>query len=169
MIESGRFAICSPDEPYDGALLPLRLHPSTLAANGWEPGQRAFLRLVTPDRVAGQRVLDFGAGNGILAIAAALVGAAHVVAVEYQPELVALCAENVALNGLDIDVLPRVPDGEAYDVAFVNIGSMQGVTACLEQARPTELFASLGPGEDWPDATLVNAVSDQLSIVSWRP
>ncbi|HTD78025.1 MAG TPA: 50S ribosomal protein L11 methyltransferase, partial [Chloroflexota bacterium] len=74
----------------------------------------------------GMRVLDVGAGSGILAIAAARLGAASVDAVEIDPVAAGVCHENVERNGV-ADVV-HVTSGtltrehrEAYDLILANI------------------------------------------------
>ena len=65
-------------------------------AFAWAGGQ-ALARYVldNPDTVAGKRVLDFGAGSGLVAIAAAKADAAAVIAADIDP----VAAEAMALNG----------------------------------------------------------------------
>ncbi|NWB28124.1 class I SAM-dependent methyltransferase [Pseudomonas gingeri] len=53
-----------------------------------------------PQWVAGKRVLDFGAGSGVAAIAAARAGALEVVACDLDPLALAACRANAALNGV---------------------------------------------------------------------
>ncbi len=107
------------------ALVPeLRLHLATeitpiwqateswLAQQGIEPpfwafawpGGQALARTVLdqPALVAGKRVLDFAAGCGIGAIAAALAGAALVEAAEIDPLALAATRLNAALNGVAV-------------------------------------------------------------------
>ena len=48
----------------------------------------------------GERIIDVGTGSGILAIAAGLLGAGHVLAVDIDPDAVRVAAENVNHNGL---------------------------------------------------------------------
>ncbi|WP_342243897.1 class I SAM-dependent methyltransferase [Pseudomonas sp. OTU5201] len=55
-----------------------------------------------PDWVAGKRVLDFGAGSGVAAIAAAKAGAAEVVACDLDPLALEACRANAALNGVEL-------------------------------------------------------------------
>ncbi|MDU9411585.1 class I SAM-dependent methyltransferase [Pseudomonas sp. zfem005] len=55
-----------------------------------------------PDWVAGKRVLDFGAGSGVAAIAAAKAGAAEVVACDLDPLALESCRANAALNGVEL-------------------------------------------------------------------
>lgn len=62
------------------------------------------------------RVLDIGAGSGLLAIAAATAGAAHVTACEMVPHIAELAQKNVALNGVTatVDILSRA----SYDLTI---------------------------------------------------
>ncbi len=64
------------------------------------PGGQALARHILdhPATVAGRRVLDFAAGCGIAAIAAALAGAASVEAVEIDPIATAAVHLNAAAN-----------------------------------------------------------------------
>ncbi|MDF3931513.1 class I SAM-dependent methyltransferase [Pseudomonas citronellolis] len=55
-----------------------------------------------PQWVAGKRVLDFGAGSGIAAIAAAKAGAAEVVACDLDPLALAASRANAELNGVQL-------------------------------------------------------------------
>ncbi|MGX9962187.1 class I SAM-dependent methyltransferase [Roseomonas sp. F4] len=79
------------------------------------PGGLALARTVLdqPGLVAGKRVLDFAAGCGIGAIAAALAGAASVEAAEIDPLALAATRLNAALNGVDV----ATPDGDVVGSA----------------------------------------------------
>ena len=55
-----------------------------------------------PEWVRGKRVLDFGAGSGVAAIAAARASAAEVVACDLDPLALAACRANAALNGVEL-------------------------------------------------------------------
>ncbi len=69
----------------------------------WAGGQ-ALARWVLdhPDAVRGRRVLDFGAGSGLVAIAAAKAGAAEVRAVDVDPIAIAACELNAEANDVRI-------------------------------------------------------------------
>ena len=72
----------------------------------WAGGQAlARFILENPDVVRGRRVLDFGAGSGLLAIAAAKAGAADVRAVDVDPVAVAACTLNAEANGVVVEVV----------------------------------------------------------------
>lgn len=69
------------------------------------PGSIAMARhmLDHPELVRGRRVLDFAAGCGLAAIAAAKLGAARVEAAEIDPLAVAAIHLNAALNGVVVE------------------------------------------------------------------
>jgi predicted nicotinamide N-methyase len=78
-------------------------------AFAWPGGQAtARLLLDEPARVAGKRVLDFAAGCGIAAVAAAMSGASLVDAAEIDPLALAAVRLNAALNGVHV----ATPDGD---------------------------------------------------------
>lgn len=74
----------------------------------------------------GGTLLDVGTGSGILAIAAARLGAQGVVAVDIDPDAVRVAKENVAHNGLESAVDVRRGDllqglSQQFDFAVANI------------------------------------------------
>ncbi|MGH3743729.1 MAG: class I SAM-dependent methyltransferase [Mycobacteriales bacterium] len=73
-------------------------------AFAWLGGQ-ALARYVLdrPDVVRGRRVLDLATGSGIVALAAAHAGAAHVLAVDVDPLAGEAVSANAAANGLELE------------------------------------------------------------------
>ncbi len=73
------------------------------------PGGQALARLLLdePARVAGKRVLDFAAGCGIAAVAAAQAGATLVEAAEIDAMAIAAIGLNAALNGVVVTTLTQ--------------------------------------------------------------
>jgi predicted nicotinamide N-methyase len=86
------------------------------------PGGQALARAVLddPKLVAGKRVLDFAAGCGIAAIAAAQAGAVMVEAAEIDPLALAAVRLNAALNGVAVATPPGDVVGAPcrWDVIF---------------------------------------------------
>ena len=83
----------------------------------WASGQvMARYLLDHPDHVAGKTVVDIGSGSGVVAVAAALAGAAQVIAVDIDPVSRRAVADNAGLNQVSIDVYERVPEGIRVDV-----------------------------------------------------
>jgi len=79
--------------------------PPPFWAFAWVGGQALARYLLDhPAQVAGRSVLDFGAGSGIVAIAAAKAGAASVLAAEIDHFAAAAIDANAALNDVAIAV-----------------------------------------------------------------
>ena len=74
-------------------------------ANAWVGGQAVARYLLDhPDVVAGRRVLDVASGSGLVAIAAALAGAAAVTANDIDPYALAAVTMNARANSVAVDV-----------------------------------------------------------------
>ena len=72
----------------------------------WAGGQALARYLLDhPDVVAGRRVLDLAAGSGLVAIAAALAGAAEVTANDIDPYAAAAQEMNAKTNGVQLTVV----------------------------------------------------------------
>ena len=76
----------------------------------------------------GDTVFDIGTGTGILAIAAAKLGASRVTAVDFDAVAVKQAAVNAKLNGVEerltianSDLLAAIPQGEQADVVVANL------------------------------------------------
>jgi ribosomal protein L11 methyltransferase len=71
----------------------------------------------------GSTVLDVGCGSGVLAVAAARLGAGRVVAVDIDPAAHAATLDNAARNGVEVEV-PRVPLSAVpgrFDIVLANM------------------------------------------------
>ncbi len=95
-------------------------------AYGWAGGTvLARYLLDNPHLARGKRVLDLGTGSGIVAIAAALSGAADVAAVDIDPNAVAAAGLNAGLNGVAISArCADILDGPAPHVDLILIGDV---------------------------------------------
>jgi len=69
-----------------------------------------------PNEFAGKRVIDIGSGSGIVAIAAALVGA-HVIAIDSNPCAYHAIHTNAKLNNVSIEVIEGNAFGLRYGLA----------------------------------------------------
>ena len=99
----------------------IRLDPGLAFGTGTHPTTRMCLRWLAAHAPQGQRVLDYGCGSGILAIGAALHGAAAVDAVDIDPAAVQATQDNAAANGVVLRAgLPELAQG-AYDTVLANI------------------------------------------------
>jgi ribosomal protein L11 methyltransferase len=89
-------------EVYDAAPgeVVIRLEPGMAFGTGLHPTTRLCLEALERHLPPGGTVLDVGTGSGILAIAAAKLGAGPVLALDADPVAVDVARENVAANGV---------------------------------------------------------------------
>ena len=94
--------------------------------------------------VAGRTVLDVGTGSGVLAIAAARLGAADAVGIDLDPDAIASARENLALNPEAARVRFEVEDMRAArlsraDIVLANLTGavlVQHARLLLDAVRP---------------------------------
>jgi len=91
--------------------------PPPFWAFAW-PGSQALARylLDTPLMISGKHVLDFGAGSGLAAIAAAQCGAASVTAVDVDPLAAIAQRLNATLNSVSFSIVTGDATSETADV-----------------------------------------------------
>ena len=111
---------CAPPDP---AAINVTLDPGLAFGTGTHPTTRLCLEWLSATLPPGASVLDYGCGSGILAIAAARLGAGRVIGVDIDPQAVAAARENARVNNVAADfVLPDgLPAAATYDVVVANI------------------------------------------------
>jgi ribosomal protein L11 methyltransferase len=135
---------CEP--PLPGALV-LKLDPGLAFGTGAHPTTWQCLRWLEAHLRAGQTVLDYGCGSGILAIAAKKLGAGQVAATDIDPSAVEESQRNARQNGVVVDLLtPDALRGEWFDVVVANI-----------LANPLTLLAPLLAAHTRPGGNIVLA------------
>lgn len=108
-------------EPPVGAQWVLRLDPGLAFGTGTHPTTRMCLRWIAEHPPKAQRVLDYGCGSGILAIGAALLGAASVDAVDIDPDAVTAAQANALANQVQLNLgMPDIAVG-VYPLVVANI------------------------------------------------
>ncbi len=133
-------------EPPAAAQAVLRLDPGLAFGTGTHPTTRMCLRWIAARNLAGQRVLDYGCGSGILAMAAKLFGAGTTDAVDIDPAAVSSTQINAAANHVQLNAgLPDLAQG-TYNLVLANI-----------LATPLKVLAPLLCGHLAPGASLVLA------------
>jgi ribosomal protein L11 methyltransferase len=100
----------------------LVLDPGRAFGTGSHPTTRACLRWLERRVFPGARVLDYGCGSGILAIAAVKLGAGEAVGVDIDPDALAAARENAVLNRAPARFLDaRAPLDFSADLVVANI------------------------------------------------
>ncbi len=108
-------------EPPAQAQHTIRLDPGLAFGTGTHPTTRMCLRWLATHPVAGQRVLDYGCGSGILAIGAAKFGAQHLDAVDIDEAAVQSTQLNAQANHVQLHAgFPEMAQG-TYDTVLANI------------------------------------------------
>jgi ribosomal protein L11 methyltransferase len=94
---------CEPPRP---EALNIMLDPGLAFGTGAHPTTRLCLRWLKEAIAPGVAVLDYGCGSGILAIAAAKLGAGVVVGTDIDPQAVSASAANARINGVRVECAP---------------------------------------------------------------
>ncbi len=122
----------------------VELDPGAAFGTGLHPTTQLCLQALEELTWPGIGVLDVGTGSGILAIAAAKLGAKHVMAVDVDAVAVRVAQENVNLNRCSDQIsvaegTARMEAGSGYDLVVANIiaNVIIGMAADLtERLRP---------------------------------
>ena len=100
----------------------VRLDPGLAFGTGTHPTTQLVLRFLERAIRGGGSVLDYGCGSGILAIAAAKLGAGSVDGVDVDDQALATARDNAQFNG--VELRPALPEGlrpGAYEIVVSNI------------------------------------------------
>jgi ribosomal protein L11 methylase PrmA len=140
LLVGNRLAIvgCWDDSPTPEGRHRICLQPSRAFGNGYHPTTRRLLELIDRALAPGDVVYDNGAGSGILALAAARLGASYVHAVEKDPVAHDSAVANVEANDLSgqISVSSGIPatSRETVDFILCNIGNGSRIEEVLHFA-----------------------------------
>src|SRR6202790_2788049 len=101
-----RLWVCptSAELPDDPNAVVVRLDPGLAFGTGTHPTTALCLQILDSLPVAGRNVIDFGCGSGILGIAALKLGAAHVQAVDLDPQALLATRDNATRNGVSSSI-----------------------------------------------------------------
>ena len=146
-----RLVVCFPWTELDRDALPpgvavVEIDPGAGFGTGRHPSTRLLLAALEARLRGGERVADVGCGSGVLAVAAARLGAAHVSAVDVAEPGRRATVANAAGNGVaGVVALPGTGSGVDdlqgdFDVIVANIGAAPLVELAAD------LRARLRPG-----------------------
>lgn len=121
----------------------LQLDPGLAFGTGTHATTRLCLEWLDANVMAGQQVLDFGCGSGILGIAALLLGADQVRAIDNDPQALVATLDNATRNQVHERLQVSMPEtlpAAGYDIVVANILAQP----LIELAEP--IMASIKPG-----------------------
>ncbi len=147
--------------PPEADAINLVLDPGLAFGTGSHPTTRMCLQWLVRERPTGA-IWDYGCGSGILAIAAAKLGAREVVGVDIDPQAVRSAHDNADANAVTAAffdasaTLPTPYDTQKYDVVLANI-----LANPLRVLAPA-LVARLKPGASLVLAGLLAEQAEEL-------
>ncbi len=112
--------------PGTPAPIVVEIEPSRGFGTGHHQSTRLCLVLLQSRTLASQTVIDVGTGSGVLAIAAAKLGAAFVAAIDVDPDAIENARENVSRNGVD-----KVVEAHVHDLTETTLQPADVVVANL--------------------------------------
>jgi ribosomal protein L11 methyltransferase len=124
---------CAPDlwivpswsEPPDPGATNIQLDPGLAFGTGSHPTTALCLAWLGANNINYRRVIDYGCGSGILAIAAIKLGAQQVVAVDIDAQALTACNSNMQVNAISSKQIQVISPGEldasAMDLLIANI------------------------------------------------
>jgi ribosomal protein L11 methyltransferase len=130
------------------------IEPSMGFGTGHHQTTRLCLRALQDVGVRGKRVLDLGTGSGVLAIAAAKLGAASVLGVDDDPDAVDAARKNVTLNDVAVRIERadiKTAEAEPADVVVANLTGallVRFAEGVMRHAAPGGLLILSGFTED---------------------
>ena len=92
------------EPPDDPNAVVVRLDPGLAFGTGTHPTTALCLQILDSLPVSGRNVIDYGCGSGILGIAALKLGAAHVTAVDLDPQALLATRDNAMRNGVSANI-----------------------------------------------------------------
>jgi len=92
------------EPPDDPNAVVVRLDPGLAFGTGTHPTTALCLQILDSLPIAGRGVIDYGCGSGILGIAALKLGAAHVWAVDLDPQALLATRSNAGINGVSSSI-----------------------------------------------------------------
>lgn len=125
----------------DPAAINLILDPGLAFGTGYHATTRLCLDWLATQELKDKLVIDYGCGSGILGVAALLLGARQVLAVDIDPQAVLATRQNAALNGVDDRLLAFLP-AEFDDYRTQNPQLADVITANI-LAKPLIGFAPM--------------------------
>lgn len=129
--------------PPDPSGVNIILDPGMAFGTGTHPTTALCLRWLDRTDMAGCSVIDYGCGSGILAIAAARLGAKPVYAVDIDPQCLAVTRENARQN--DVERQLQVGSAEVLDCPATDVLLANILAGPLVQLAP-RLSALVRPG-----------------------
>ncbi|WP_435103862.1 50S ribosomal protein L11 methyltransferase [Arhodomonas sp. AD133] len=168
------YVVPSHQSPPDSEAVNLHLDPGLAFGTGTHPTTSLCLEYLDAHPPVGERVLDYGCGSGVLAVAALLLGAGEVEGVDTDPQALIASRENARINGVaerlrvrEVGVDPPAP----ADLVLANILSgvlIELAPRLIDCCRPGGRLVLAGVLEEQAD-TVRAAFAPAIELVVTPP
>lgn len=147
---------CAPPEPN---AVNIFMDPGLAFGTGTHPTTALCLEWLDANHPAQHVVVDYGCGSGILAVAAAKLGALRVIGVDHDPQALLATRENAQRNGVDTQIETYLPEHMPPVIADLVLANIL--------ANPLRELAALFAGTVKPGGQIVlsGILAEQTSEV----
>ncbi|MGK0498660.1 MAG: ribosomal protein L11 methyltransferase [Oceanicoccus sp.] len=162
-----RLWICpSWKQPPEPAAVNLMLDPGLAFGTGTHPTTALCLEWLDGTDVNGKTVVDYGCGSGILGIAALLLGADNVIAVDNDPQALIATLDNMQRNQLageriSTHLPPQTPQNIQAEIVVANI-----LAGPLAQLAPTISALTTAGGQLALSGIIANQADELIDCYS---
>jgi len=145
------------EPPDDPDAVVVRLDPGLAFGTGTHPTTALCLQILDALPLSGRSVIDYGCGSGILGIAALKMGAAHVIAVDLDPQALLATRDNATLlatcgpRNPYPDGLGVVEEGALADLLLIDGNPLADLRLLEDHAR--NIVVIMKDGVVYKDAT----------------
>lgn len=158
------------DAPVTDRRISIVLDPGLAFGTGSHPTTRMCLQWLDAHPPVGQTVIDYGCGSGLLAIAAAKLGASRVIAIDIDEQALTSTRDNADINQVTIETRSTrvaMPDPAPVVVANILAGPLKVLAPLLQSL--------VLPGGQLILAGLLDSQADEvalayprISLLPWR-
>jgi len=160
------------EPPAQAEAVVVRLDPGLAFGTGTHPSTALCLTWLDNHLLAGQRVIDYGCGSGVLAIAAARLGAAQVDCYDIDPQAAIATRDNAADNAVASQlVLHETPQTLPRDADVLVANIISGILCELQPhfrtlLRPGARLVLAGILEEQV-ASVIEAYRPWITLAPW--
>jgi ribosomal protein L11 methyltransferase len=147
------------EPPTDADIVVVRLDPGLAFGSGTHPTTALCLEWLDGLDLTAKRVIDYGCGSGILAIAALKLGAAGAIGVDNDPQALVASSDNAARNGVADRLAVYPPGAEPAEPADVFVANI--LAGPLAELAPT-FAAACRSGAPFAISGILSGQQDEL-------
>jgi len=172
-IEIGRRLFLVPPwhcDPIPSGRMRLEILPGMACGTGWHPCTQLCLEALEEIVKPGDRVLDVGAGSGILSVAARLLGAGIVAACDLDEDAARIAAARVTGSvfcGSADAVRDRWADVVVANISSAAVETLRAEFTRVSRSRESTLILSGFPEDDPPADYATDRISSRDGWACW--